>query len=138
MKKLLLIFVGLSLCSNSDAMRRYNQKTNFGQRERSSELRVYQNTFRVPRGMRFIPKYAFKKKRELHYVDFRENNTLEKIGQCAFNLSGLREICIPASVNELCEGCFGDCSFLSLVTFAGGSHVRMIGAYAFANSGLPR
>ena len=116
MKKLLVIFIGLSLCSNSDAMRRHNQKTNFGQRERSSELRVYQNTFRVPQGMRSIPEYAFKNNQDLHRVDFRENNTLEKIGQCAFNLSGLREICIPASVNELCEGCFSNCSFLSLVT----------------------
>ena len=43
----------------------------------------------------------------------------------------LMELEIPASVEEIGDGCFSDCTSLSRVTFASGSALRRIGKEAF-------
>ena len=68
-------------------------------------------------------------------------SALKRIGRGAFRgCDKLRELEIPASVEEIGEGCFGEvrhlqvvasCSSLSRVTFASGSALKRIGKEAF-------
>ena len=65
-------------------------------------------------------------------VTFASVSTLKCIGEGAFRgCKELREIEIPASLEEIGGGCFYECSSLSRVTFASGSALRRIGAQAF-------
>ena len=74
--------------------------------------------------------------RSLYCVTFAAGSALRCIGKEAFSwCRQLREIEIPACVEEIGEGCFRHSS-LSRVTFAGGSALRRIGKEAFSWSRL--
>jgi hypothetical protein len=61
----------------------------------------------------------------------KTGDRLEAIGPYAFSEStGLKSICIPASVEIIGEECFRACTFLVQLTFAPGSRLTRIGEYA--------
>ncbi|MDR1267689.1 MAG: leucine-rich repeat domain-containing protein, partial [Holosporales bacterium] len=80
--------------------------------------------------------HCFEKCRFLASVTFEQNPQLTRVEEYAFSESGLRSICIPASVEALDQGCFYSCSFLRGVTFEEGSHLRTVGVGAFARINL--
>jgi hypothetical protein len=66
-------------------------------------------------------------------VTFGSGSALKRIGKEAFSGCGnLRESEIPASVEEIGEGCFDHCSSLLRVTFGSGSVLKQIGKDAFS------
>jgi hypothetical protein len=73
------------------------------------------------------------------------SRTFEAVSAClriesyAFaSCSSLSSICIPSSVETLCDHCFSQCTALSSVTFEPGSRLSHIEAHAFAHcSSLP-
>ena len=68
----------------------------------------------------------------LSRVTFASGSVLKRIDKEAFSgCSQLREIEIPASVEEIGEGCFNQSS-LSRFTFASGSVLKRIGKEAFS------
>ena len=73
----------------------------------------------------------------LEIVRFGKCSALKKIGPEAFsgwpgNACSLKEICIPDSVEELCDKCFFNCKELSVVTFGESSSLKRIGVEAFS------
>ena len=60
----------------------------------------------------------------LSRVTFGESSSLKLIGNKAFFRSGVYEIHIPNSVEELCDGCFSECENLSRVTFGESSSLK--------------
>ena len=53
---------------------------------------------------------------------------------CSYGI--LSSVCIPDSVRELCDRCFGGCKNLRYVSFGSSSSVERIGAYCFKRSGV--
>ena len=89
----------------------------------------------IPASCESLPDSCFAGSRIVR-VTFASGSVLERIGKDAFRGCGqLREIEIPASVEEIGEACFSGCSSLSRVTFACGSAVRRIGKEAFRGCG---
>ena len=85
----------------------------------------------IPASCESLPDSCFAGSRIVR-VTFASGSVLKRIGKEAFRGCGqLREIEIPASVEEIGEACFSGCSSLSRVTFACGSAVRRIGKAAF-------
>ena len=73
--------------------------------------------------------------RDISRVIFSEPSSLKRIGVEAFAVdkwsTGIVEISIPDTVEELCEGCFRNCRVLASVTFGESSSLRRIGFEAF-------
>ena len=65
--------------------------------------------------------------KSLSRVTFGEYSSLKMIGHGAFYGSGLEEIDIPDSVEELGDGCFCNCRSLSRVTFGESPSLKLIG-----------
>ena len=85
----------------------------------------------IPASCESLPDSCFAGSRIVR-VTFASGSVLKRIGTEAFRGCGqLREIEIPASVEEIEEACFSGCSSLSRVTFACGSAVRRIWKEAF-------
>jgi hypothetical protein len=72
-------------------------------------------------------------------VSFASESKLSRIEKSAFEgCSSLSSICIPSSVEILCEKCFCYCASLSNLTFESESKLSRIGESAFRHcSSLP-
>jgi hypothetical protein len=64
-------------------------------------------------------------------VIFENASRLERIGEYAFQRSGLKSIEIPSSVVVLGKWCFFQCTSLESVTFERGSRMERIDESAF-------
>jgi hypothetical protein len=65
-------------------------------------------------------------------LTFESRSKLIRIEALALSgCSSLKSICIPASVEIVCEKCFHACSLLSSLTFESGSKLKEIEAEAF-------
>jgi hypothetical protein len=70
-------------------------------------------------------------------VTFELNSHLRQIQAGVFCCCpSLKSICIPASVEIICESCFSRCDLLSSITFERQSVLAQIGREAFANCPL--
>ena len=125
MKKLLFSLVFCAMCSRNEAINHWPMI-----------MSGTPNTLRIPETGTEIPNDAYAERKDIHYIDFQHNGVLVVIGDYAFRACGLREVCIPASVKQLCRGCFDRCASLKRVTFMPGSNLELIGHYAFAESAL--
>ena len=67
-------------------------------------------------------------------MTFGESSSLKRIGVDAFYHSGLIEIRIPDSVEEVCDTCFYMCMNLSRITFGQSSQLRVVGVRAVDTS----
>jgi hypothetical protein len=76
---------------------------------------------------------CFRDCQKLTEATFEDGSQLRVIGNQAFCCSGLRAICIPASVQIICDGCFRDCKNLERITFENDSLLREIEKNAFTN-----
>lgn len=77
---------------------------------------------------------AFYECRTLSFIDLTLANKLSYIGEYAFGYTkSLKSVNIPASVDNLKEGAFGN-SGLNYVVFAAGSKLEKIGSYAFSDN----
>ena len=86
----------------------------------------------LPGWLEEVPGSCFRNS-SLSRVTFGSGSVLKRIGKEAFSgCRELKEIKIPASVEEIGEGCFGNCSSLSRVTFGSGSVLKRIGNSAFS------
>ena len=86
----------------------------------------------IPASCESLPDSCFAGSRIVR-VTFASGSVLKRIGKEAFGGCGqLREIEIPACVEEIGEACFYGCSSLSRVTFASGSALKRIGKGAFS------
>ena len=93
----------------------------------------------IPDGVHELCDGCFKGCSGLHRVTFGPSSSLERIGVEAFGPvlnwfgkfcpCGLVEISIPASVCELCDGCFNRCISLRHVTFGSSSLLERIGPF---------
>jgi alkylhydroperoxidase family enzyme len=79
---------------------------------------------------------CFSNCKSLASVTFESDSKLQRIEACAFHVSGLTAIHIPASVEVLCESCFSNCRSLASVTFESDSKLQRIEEHAFYWSGL--
>ena len=67
-------------------------------------------------------------------MTFGSSSSLERIGACCFQGSGVEEESIPDGVRELGDGCFRECESLRRVTFGSSSSLERIGFRAFPRS----
>lgn len=125
MKKLLFSLVFCAMCSRNEAVNYWPMI-----------MSGTPNTLKILATVTEIPNDVYAERENIHYIEFQHNGVLVVIGDYAFKACGLREVCIPASVKQLCRGCFDRCASLKRVTFMPGSNLELIGHYAFAESAL--
>ena len=88
----------------------------------------------VQRGCAVLIDDSFRSCGSLRRITFASGSVLKRIGKGAFSsCKSLKEICIPASVEDIGDDCFYRCSFLSRVTFESGSALKRIGDSAFSH-----
>ena len=85
----------------------------------------------IPDNVVQISNYAFARDYNLGYIAFTENSKLPRISYAAFADSGVYSMRIPASVSTMAQEAFAGCNNLHSVTFAAGSKLDFIPAYAF-------
>ena len=88
--------------------------------------------FSIPEGTESIAPYAFCGCMKLDSIIFTEGNSgsaLKSIGEGAFNTTGIKEIVIPESVNEIGERAFGMCD--QLVTASLDAPITELSDYLF-------
>ena len=86
----------------------------------------------LPGWLEEVPDSAFSES-SLSCVTFGSGSVLKRIGNSAFSgCNDLREIEMPASVEEIGEYCFFGCSLLSRVTFGSGGVLKRMGKEAFS------
>ena len=69
-------------------------------------------------------------------MTFGPFTSLERIGDCCFQGTGVEEISVPDSVRELCKDCFRWCTSLRRVTFGPSSSLERIGDGCFEGTGV--
>lgn len=85
----------------------------------------------IPDNVVQISNYAFARDYNLGYIAFTENSKLPRISYAAFADSGVYSMRIPASVSTMAQEAFAGCNNLQSVTFAAGSKLDFVPAYAF-------
>ena len=85
----------------------------------------------IPDNVVQISNYAFARDYNLGYIAFTENSKLPRISYAAFADSGVYSMRIPASVSTMAQEAFAGCNNLRSVTFAAGSKLDFVPAYAF-------
>ena len=85
----------------------------------------------IPDNVVRISNYAFARDYNLGYIAFTENSKLPRISYAAFADSGVYSMRIPASVSTMAQEAFAGCNNLRSVTFAAGSKLDFVPAYAF-------
>ena len=88
----------------------------------------------IPDNVVQISNYAFARDYNLGYIAFTENSKLPRISYAAFADSGVYSMRIPASVSTMAQEAFAGCNNLQSVTFAAGSKLDFIPAYAFSGA----
>ena len=88
----------------------------------------------IPDNVVQISNYAFARDYNLGYIAFTENSKLPRISYAAFADSGVYSMRIPASVSTMAQEAFAGCNNLHSVTFAAGSKLDFIPAYAFSGA----
>lgn len=85
----------------------------------------------IPPSVTEIESDCFNSRKTLTEVIFEEESNLEKIGQRAFQGSGLKTFKIPKSVETIGNSCFSKCENLSEVTIENDSNLEKIDANVF-------
>jgi hypothetical protein len=79
---------------------------------------------------------TFDGQKTMEYVAFEAGTRIRCLGAYAFRRSGLKNICIPDSIELVRNSCFELCASLKSVTFGAGSKLRLFGNYSFSVSAL--
>ncbi len=76
---------------------------------------------------------VFRGCKNLAVVEFQQPSQLKKIGASTFFSSAIKNITIPASVEEIGDQAFMQCSQLTSITWEAGSALRTIGKQTFSS-----
>lgn len=94
----------------------------------------------LPTSLIFIREYAFSNDTALTTVSIANGATLQGVGAYAFKNTGVTSITFPATIYQIGQEAFYNCTDLATVTFAlngsGKSNLAQIGTRAFANTAI--